>query len=354
MKNKLLYAVLFIALVACNNTRKKAAKISTEKVEKVTDLTPLQKQAKALFGQLPTTAATAEYQLSSEKIALGKKLYFDNRLSKDNTISCNSCHNLNNGSGVDNLSFSPGNNKGSFGGRNAPTTLNAALQIAQFWDGRAKDVEEQAGGPILNSVEMAMPSKTAVIKRLSAIKEYNHLFKTAFPNAKTALTYRNIEVAIGAFERTLLTPSKLDDFISGNKTALNDKEKKGLATFISIGCVSCHMGNDIGGNSYQKFGVFSDYWKLTKSKKIDKGRFDVTKNESDKYVFKVPSLRNVAKTYPYFHDGSVKKLEDAVKIMAKLQLNKELTPKETANIVAFLNTLSGELSPQILNKNKKQ
>jgi cytochrome c peroxidase len=348
MKNKFLYVLPFAVLVACNNTDEKVEETTIEKTEEITALTPLQEKAKTFFGKLPVNAATDEYQLSEEKIALGKKLYFDNRLSKDNTISCNSCHNLENGSGVDNLSFSPGNDEGSFGGRNAPTTLNAALHIAQFWDGRAKDVEEQAGGPILNPVEMAMPSKEAVIERLRKIEEYPSLFAAAFPSEENSLNYRNIELAIGAFERTLITPSKFDEFIGGNANVLSEQETKGLETFITVGCNSCHMGNVVGGNIYQKFGVFTDYWELTKSQKIDEGRFEATKNEADKYFFKTPSLRNIEKTAPYFHDGSVENLEDAVTIMAKAQLNKELTSEETANIVAFLKTLSGELPATVL------
>lgn len=343
MKTKLIYLIPLATLIACGGSDEQVATSTIENSVEKPVLTALQSQAKSMFGTLPVDAATEEYQLTSEKIALGKKLYFDNRLSKDNTISCNSCHNLENGTGVDNLPVSPGNDKGSFGGRNSPTTLNAALHMAQFWDGRAKDVEEQAGGPILNPVEMAIPSKEAVIERLSKIEEYPTLFTTAFPNEDKALSYRNIELAIGAFERTLITPSKFDDFINGDPTALSEKEQKGLETFISTGCISCHMGNTLGGQLYQKFGIYGKYWELTVSKKIDEGRFEVTGNEADKYVFKVPSLRNVGKTAPYFHDGSVEKLEDAVTMMALLQLNKTLTDEETKNMVAFLQTLSGDV-----------
>lgn len=339
MKNKILFLIPFAALIACNEPET----TPTENATETNVLTALQTQAKAMFGTLPANASTEEYQLTPEKVALGKKLYFDNRLSKDNTISCNSCHNLENGSGVDNLQFSPGNDKGSFGGRNSPTTLNAALHISQFWDGRAKDVEEQAGGPILNPVEMAMPSKEAVIERLASIKEYPTLFSTAFPGEKDALSYRNIEVAIGAFERTLVTPSRFDDFTNGDAEALTSEEQKGLESFITTGCISCHMGNALGGQMFQKFGVYGDYWELTKSKKIDEGKFEVTQNESDKYFFKVPSLRNVEKTAPYFHDGSVDNLEDAVIIMAKTQLDKNLSEEEVKNMVAFLKALSGEV-----------
>lgn len=343
MKTKLLYIIPFVTLVACSSSDEKVETTAVEKEAEAPALTSLQVKAQSMFGELPTNAETKEYQLSPEKIALGKKLYFDNRLSKNNTISCNSCHNLENGTGVDNLAFSPGNDKGSFGGRNAPTTLNAALHMTQFWDGRAKDVEEQAGGPILNPVEMAMPSKEAVIDRLAKIEEYPAMFSFAFPDDGEALNYRNIEIAIGAFERTLLTPSKFDDFSNGDANALTTEEQKGLETFISVGCISCHMGNTFGGQIYQKFGVYGDYWELTKSKKVDEGRFEVTQNEADKYIFKVPSLRNIAKTAPYFHDGSVENLGEAITIMAKTQLDKELSEEETKNMVAFLKTLSGEV-----------
>lgn len=302
-------------------------------------------QARTMFSVLPKTAINPNNKATPEKIALGKTLFFDKRLSKDNTQSCNTCHNLNT-FGVDNNAFSKGN-KGGLGGRNSPTVLNAALHIAQFWDGREPDVEAQAGGPILNPVEMEMPNEKFVEKRLSGIKEYKDLFAKAFPNDKNPIIYDNIKKAIGVFERQLITPSKFDDYIAGNDKALSDKEKKGLNTFIKSGCVSCHSGALLGGNMYQKFGVFTDYWTLTKSKKIDLGKFDVTKKEEDKYVFKVPSLRNIEKTAPYFHDGSVSNLDDVISIMAKSQLNKDLSNQEINQIKDFLSTLTGNV-PQSL------
>ncbi|MCB9174605.1 MAG: cytochrome-c peroxidase [Flavobacteriales bacterium] len=342
MKNKsiFIYVLPFIILTGCGGES-----LQEVEVEKITEPSELLQKAKTLFGELPDVALNPENSITDEKVALGKTLYFDKRLSKDNTISCNSCHNLDT-YGVDNLSFSPGND-GGLGGRNSPTVLNAALHISQFWDGRAKDVEEQAGGPILNPVEMAMPNEKAVIDRLSKIEEYNNLFAKAFPNEKDPITYINIQKAIGAFERKLIVPSKFDDYLAGNENALNQQEKDGLETFTSVGCTACHSGNLLGGQLFQKFGLMSNYWEHTKSKKIDEGKFEVTKNEADKYVFKTPSLRNIEKTYPYFHDGSVDRLEDAVNIMAKTQLNKELTQKETTDIVAFLKTLTGEV-PQHL------
>ena len=342
MKNKsiYIYVLLFVILTGCGGES-----LQEVEVENIAEPSELLQKAKTLFGELPDVALNPENSITDEKVALGKTLYFDKRLSKDNTISCNSCHNLDT-YGVDNLSFSPGND-GGLGGRNSPTVLNAALHISQFWDGRAKDVEEQAGGPILNPVEMAMPNEKAVIDRLSKIEEYNNLFAKAFPNEKDPITYINIQKAIGAFERKLIVPSKFDDYLAGNENALNQQEKDGLETFTSVGCTACHSGNLLGGQLFQKFGLMSNYWEHTKSKKIDEGKFEVTKNEADKYVFKTPSLRNIEKTYPYFHDGSVDRLEDAVNIMAKTQLNKELTQKETTDIVAFLKTLTGEV-PQHL------
>lgn len=342
MKNKsiLIYFLPLLLLTSCGDET-----LENVEVEKIAKPSELLQKVKTLFGELPDVALNPENSITDEKVALGKTLYFDKRLSKDNTISCNSCHNLDT-YGVDNLSFSPGND-GGLGGRNSPTVLNAALHISQFWDGRAKDVEEQAGGPILNPIEMAMPNEKAVVDRLSKIEEYKLLFATAFPEESTPITYLNIQKAIGAFERKLIIPSKFDKYLSGDETVLTDQEKSGLETFTTIGCIACHSGNLLGGQLFQKFGLYGNYWEHTKSKKVDEGKFEATKNEADKYFFKTPSLRNIEKTYPYFHDGSIEKLEDAINIMAKTQLNKELTTKETSDMVAFLKTLTGEV-PQHL------
>ncbi|WP_291851996.1 cytochrome-c peroxidase [Lutibacter sp.] len=305
----------------------------------------LQKTASSIFGKLPLVADNPNNPITADKVLLGKKLYFDNRLSKDNTQSCNTCHNLET-YGVDNLSTSPGNN-GGFGTRNSPTVFNAALHMSQFWDGREPDVEAQAGGPILNPVEMAMPSEKIVVERLSKIEEYNTIFSKVFPDEKNPINYKNIQNAIGAFERKLITPSRFDDFIAGDLNALSTIEKDGMQLFISTGCIACHSGNVLGGNIYQKFGVYDDYWKYTKSTKIDEGKFVVSKKDGDKYVFKAPSLRNIEKTYPYFHDGSVNNLKEAVSIMAKVQLNKDLSEKDLNSLIAFLNSLTGELPKNI-------
>ena len=283
----------------------------------------------------PLPASIIDKQKNANLIKLGKMLYLDPRLSINNKISCNSCHGLNN-FGVDNEPTSPGHD-GRRGGRNSPTTMNAALHIAQFWDGRARDVEEQALGPILNPIEMGMPDEEAVVKKLSVVKEYKKLFSAAFPNEKQSLNYDNIGVAIGAFERTLLTPSRFDDYLNGDENALTQSEKKGLKMFVRMGCVNCHNGIGIGGNSYKKIGLVTPY--ETK----DMGRFEVTGLESDKKVFKVPSLRNITKTGPYFHDGSVTTLDEAIQIMAKHQIgHHRISHGMLKHMKAFLGSLTSK------------
>lgn len=309
------------------------------------DKSELLTKAQTMFAVLPTSIDNPNNPITPEKVALGKKLYYDTRLSKEGKNSCNSCHNMET-YGVDNLPFSPGD-KGEFGGRNSPTVLNAAFHFVQFWDGRAKDVEEQAAGPIVNPVEMAMPSPEFLEKRLNGIAEYKSEFKTVFPDSKK-ITISDVAKAIGAFERTLITPSRFDEYLAGKAEVLNDQEKEGLKKFMDNGCITCHAGAQLGGNMYQKFGVHKPYWEATGSKKKDEGKFEVTAVESDKYFFKVPGLRNIEKTWPYFHDGSVEKLEEAVAIMADVQLNKQLNEGDVNDIVAFLKTLTGEVPKSAL------
>jgi cytochrome c peroxidase len=297
-----------------------------------------------MFAPLPTQADNAQNPVTAEKIKLGKKLYFETKLSNANDISCNSCHGLNS-YGVDNKQFSSGH-KGQLGDRNSPSVYNSALHTSQFWDGRAKDVEEQALGPIMNPVEMAMGGETDVIGRLKADPEYPALFKAAFPKDTDPITFANVGKAIGAFERTLQTPSRFDDFLKGNDKALSAQEKKGLETFKSVGCATCHFGDTVGGKMFQKLGLVKPY------PTTDPGRFKVTNNEFEKYFFKVPSLRNVEKTAPYFHDGSIKTLDQAVKTMAEYQLGKTLTDEQTADIVAFLKSLTGTLPAEFVEEKK--
>lgn len=332
----LFFLVLFTSACHLNpNNQTKTPKLGIDEQNR------LFKQTKNIFAPLPEKIIYESNSLLEAKVKLGKLLYFDTRLSKDENISCNSCHRLDL-FGVDRLPVSPGD-EGKTGERNSPTTLNAALHIAQFWDGRAKDVEEQAGMPILNPIEMNIPSKLFLEERLASTTLYPPLFKQAFPEQENSLNYNNIQVAIGAFERTLVTPSRFDEYLKGSKNALSMSEQIGLQTFIEVGCVTCHNGAAIGGNSFQKFGLIEDYAKYTQSKHIDEGRFSVTKNPADKAVFKVPSLRNIAETYPYFHDGSVNNLDDAIAIMAKVQLNKDLSSTQIAAIQTFLKSLTGKV-----------
>lgn len=299
-------------------------------------------QAKALFQPLPDNANNPENPTTDAKVKLGQQLFFEPRISKGHTVSCNSCHNLAS-YGVDNLPTSQGH-MGQFGDRNSPTVLNAALLGSQFWDGRAKDVEEQAGGPILNPVEMAVPHEGLALDTISSIPEYQKMFKDAFPGDAKPISYKNLTYAIGAFERTLLTPSRWDEYLKGNTNALSAQELRGLNSFIQTGCIACHTGANLGGDQFQVFGlVKSPYWQFTGSKKHDEGRFEVTKSEDDKHVFRVPGLRNVERTYPYFHDGSIWSLEEAVSIMGEAQLGRKLPKQDVADITAFLKSLTGEV-----------
>jgi cytochrome c peroxidase len=287
-----------------------------------------------MFKALPTEVPAPDNELTEAKINLGRQLYFETRISKGAKMSCNSCHKLDT-FGQDNLPFSPGH-EGKLGGRSSPPTYNAALHIAQFWDGRAPTVEEQAKGPVLNPVEMGAPSEDFVIQVLKSMPEYVASFKAAFPGEADPVTYNNFGKAVGAFERKLLTPGKWDAFLKGNKEALSAEEKKGFATFAKTGCVTCHNGAGVGGHMFQKLGLVKEWPGLK-----DNGRSDVTKNEGEKHFFKVPSLRNITETGPYLHDGSVKSLEEMVKMMAEYQLAKQLTDEEVSSIVTFLKALKG-------------
>lgn len=287
------------------------------------------------FAPLPDVMAPDPAALTEEKIALGRMLYYDTRFSLAGDLSCNSCHRLDT-YGVDNSPTSEGHEK-QRGDRNSPSVYNAAGHAAQFWDGRAADVEEQAKGPVLNPVEMAMPDEASVVKVLASIPGYVEMFGKAFPGQKDAVTYDNMARAIGAFERELVTPAPFDRYLAGDAAALSDEAKKGLGLFMTTGCTACHTGALLGGQSYMKTGTIAPY-----GDGKDAGRFDATKNEADRGFFKVPQLRNVAKTAPYFHDGGVADLPGAVKTMAKIQLGRDLTDAEVAAMVAFLESLTGE------------
>jgi len=305
------------------------------------DAATLRERAKAIFQPLPEAMESASHPITPEKIALGRQLYYEKRLSKAQDLSCNSCHDLS-AYGVDSRAgasgkFSQGH-RGQLGGRNSPTSYNAALHVAQFWDGRAADVEAQAKGPVLNPVEMALPDAAAAVKVLKSIPGYRPLFAAAFPGTPDPITFDNMAEAIGVFERKLVTKDRFDQFLRGDTAALTAPELKGLQTFLDAGCMACHSGPGLGGGMFQKLGLLKPF------ATSDQGRFDVTKSESDKFFFKVPSLRNIEKTAPYFHDGSQPTLAAAVATMAEYQTAKgKLSDEEVDSIVAFLKTLTGEL-----------
>ncbi len=302
----------------------------------------LQTRAKPLLGVLPADAPNPDNPFTPEKIDLGRRLYYEQRMSINNQLSCNSCHDLAT-YGVDNEPTSPGH-EGKRGNRNSPTVYNAALHVAQFWDGRAKDVEEQAKGPVLNPVEMGMPDADYVVRVLKQIDGYEPLFRAAFPDDEDPITYDNVAKAIGAFERKLMTPSRFDDFLGGQLGALTDAEVAGLEKFLDTGCTTCHMGAPVGGLMYQKLGLVHPY------ETEDLGRYEVTQNETDKYVFKVPSLRNIEKTGPYYHDGSIATLSEAVDRMAWHQLGRKLSDEDVQSIVTFLGSLTGRIDEAFVAK----
>jgi cytochrome c peroxidase len=304
---------------------------------------------------LPDAApAPADNPTTAEKAELGRMLYFDPRFSHTGTVSCNSCHNLMLG-GDDNRAFSMGVH-GKTGGRSAPTVWNAAFAASQFWDGRAATLEDQAKGPVVNPVEMGMSDVEKAMDRVRAIPGYKPYFVKAF-GTDNPMTVANAAKAVAAFERTMITPdSPYDRFVKGDKSALDAQQQRGMQTFAEIGCVGCHSGPAFNGPAmapgtgfFMKFPTFVDNDYVKKYDLVkDKGRFDVTKADGDLHLFKVPTLRNIALTAPYFHNGSVPTLEEAVRVMAATQLNKVLTDQQLTDLVAFLNGLTGEFPAQPL------
>lgn len=305
----------------------------------------LRETARGLFEPIPQTPPKVEgVESTAERVALGRMLYFEPRLSESHAISCNSCHLVGLG-GVDLQPTSIGH-KWQRGSRNAPTVLNAIFNTAQFWDGRAKDLQEQAGGPLVNPIEMGT-TETHVLEQLEGIPGYVELFAKAFPGEEAPLTFANVRATIALFEATLLTPdAPFDHWLKGEDKAMTAEQIEGLRLFIDEGCASCHNGINVGGNMYAPFGVVekpgADILPPT-----DKGRFMVTKTPSDEYVFKVPTLRNIALTPPYFHSGQVWDLRQAVAVMGADQLGIELTADQVDKITAFLEGLTGK-QPEIV------
>ena len=300
----------------------------------------LRDDALAMFAAVPSTIpAMANNPITPEKIDLGKALFFDPRMSASGVFSCNSCHNLATG-GDDNMPTSIGHGWQK-GPRNSPTVLNAVFNEAQFWDGRAADLAEQAKGPVQAGVEMAN-TPANVVATLNSMPQYQDWFKASFPEQDDPVTFDNFAKAIEAYEATLITPAPFDAFLNGDDAALSDEQKEGLALFMDKGCASCHNGVNLGGNGYYPFGLIEKPG-ADVLPPDDRGRFQVTETADDSYVFRASPLRNIDQTAPYFHSGKVWDLEVAVAIMGTSQLGTELSEPEVDKIAAFLGSLTGEM-----------
>ncbi len=288
------------------------------------------------FQALPEAFENPDNPITEAKVALGRTLFYDARLSKNHDVSCNTCHDLES-YGVDNLPVSLGH-RTQTGTRNSPTVYNAAVHVSQFWDGRSPDVEDQSKQPILNPVEMAMPDEQRVVTTLRSMPGYQALFERAFPGQAEPVTYDNMARAIGAFERGLVTPAPFDAFLGGEAGALSAEQVSGFRRFVDLGCASCHNGPVLGGQTYEVLGLIEPY-----PDQGDLGLYDRTRAETDKMRFKTPALRNVAKTEPYFHDGSIETLDEAVRRMATHQLGEELDAADLRLVLVFLDGLTGTI-----------
>jgi cytochrome c peroxidase len=298
-------------------------------------------KASQFFKPLPKDMATTEFPITQELADLGRSLFFDPRLSLEGTVSCARCHQPSL-YGTDALPKSVGV-ENRLNPRNAPTILNAALQFAAHWYGDRSSVEDQAAKSFLGKASFGNPDFASVEAKIKAIPSYEGMFAKAFPGEKDPVNQRNCGKAIGAYERTLVTPSPFDSYLKGDMTALSAAAKAGLAEFLDAGCASCHGGTGLGGRNFQKFGIRGDYWEATGGIEVDKGRYNVTNDAADIFVFKVPGLRNVSMTPPYFHDGSIATLSQAIRLMADLQSGRKLTDQQVDSMVQFLEALTGKL-----------
>ncbi|MCA9574225.1 MAG: cytochrome-c peroxidase [Polyangiales bacterium] len=321
-------------LVACGGSEPEETPTPTPSPEPAPAAT-----ATSLTSHAPLAALPPAPEVPAPKLELGRRLYHDTALSGDGTVACVTCHSFDHG-GAENRRTSEGI-RGQIGPINSPTVLNASLAIRQFWDGRAADLAEQAAGPVANPVEMGA-TWDDVVARLGGDPSYVAAFTAA---GYDGVSQANITDAIAAFESTLLTPGPFDRFIGGDHSALNEQQQRGYMTFREVGCIACHNGPALGGQSFQKMGAVQDYFALRGGEvtEADLGRFNFTHEEGDRHFFKVPTLRNVAQTAPYFHDGSQAELAGAVRIMGQVQLGRELTDAQVEDIVAFLRALDGEL-----------
>ena len=332
--NQTKWAVLIATVVAVAGCTKKEATAPAAEEKAAVE------QEKPAPGPVePISPLPSSVDVNMDKVLLGRSLYHDTALSGDGTISCATCHMLDHG-GAEPRKTSAGI-KGQIGPINSPTVLNSGYNFVQFWDGRAKDLQEQAAGPVENPIEMGAKWDN-VVERLKKNKEYVAAFGKLYADG---ITKDNTTDAIAEYEKSLITPSRFDKFLLGDAAAISDAEKKGYATFKEVGCTACHTGIIVGGTMFQKMGLVKDYFKDrgTAVTDADLGRYNVTKSDADKHFFKVPTLRNVELTSPYLHDGSRATLEETVKIMGTYQLGRDLTDAQVSSIVAFLKSLTGEL-----------
>jgi cytochrome c peroxidase len=329
--NWALVALAAVAVVGC--TKRETPAPAAEQAAAV------QEQKPPVVAVEPILPLPSSVDVNMDKVVLGRSLYHDTMLSGDGTVACVTCHSLDHG-GAEPRKTSKGIG-GQIGPINSPTVLNSGYNFVQFWDGRAKDLQEQAAGPVANPSEMGA-NWDAVVGRLKKNKEYAAAFAKLYDDG---VTQANTTDAIAEYEKSLITPSRFDKFLLGDQNAITDPEKKGYATFKEVGCTACHSGINVGGTMFQKMGLVKDYFaeRGTPLTDADMGRFNVSKNPAEKHFFKVPSLRNIELTPPYLHDGSQASLEATVKLMGTYQLGRELTDAQVNGIVAFLKSLTGEL-----------
>ncbi len=345
-----LLSILVLSVVACDDKRANPTPVAPPPVASVAptpsaSARPFDPGQLAVFAALPASIERPDNPLTPEKVALGQMLWFDKRLSRGQDVSCNSCHDVtrSGADGVDAAAVSTGTKK-QRGTRNAPTVFNAAGNFAQGWDARASLVEELVVPHAAEPSTMGSDAKR-LVEVVASVPAYAAAFKKSFPDAKGAVTPETLSMALGAYTRKLLTPARWDKFLGGDEAALTSDEKAGLGAFMDASCTTCHAGKYVGGAQNQKLGVAKAWPNAT-----DLGRYEVTKQEVDRGVFKVPTLRNVTRTGPYLHDGSISSLEELTKMMAHYQVGKELTDGQAKSIVAFLGALSGDAPKELLQK----
>lgn len=336
--NRAFFVALAALLGACGDDSSSTSTTTTTGAQPTPPAQEAPRPLREVVGNLFEAIAPA--QVNRDKMLLGRRLFHDTRLSGDETISCATCHSLSTG-GAEPRPTSVGI-RGQVGPINAPTVLNATFNFAQFWDGRAANLLEQAAGPVTNPIEMG-GDWAQILPRLQADADYQRDFTAVY--GENGITQENVLDAIVEYERYLVTPSRFDRWLGGDDSALTEEEQRGLRLFVETGCTTCHRGRNVGGDSYQKMGLVHDYFARRGGRitEADLGRFNVTQNEEDRHKFKVPTLRNVALTAPYFHDGSERELAGAVRTMAYVQLGRELADADVNAIVAFLNSLTGEI-----------